>query len=106
MLRPKSPDRCLVQTRMMSLKPVDGNEARADEERRAHRANAVQEDRRQGTSLPIDNRGPDRCYAAASFPPRTYRNVEICKICTNMHTLGRGSMGCREGNFESGEARH
>ena len=29
-LRPKSPDRCLVQTPRTSLEPVDGNEARAD----------------------------------------------------------------------------
>ena len=64
MLRPKSPDRCLLQTQSMSLEPVDGNEARASGERRTKRTNVVREDRRQGTSSSIDNRGADRCWAA------------------------------------------
>jgi hypothetical protein len=62
-LRPKSPDRFLVQTQ---------DEARASEWKRsrrrrrddAPRTNAAQKGRRQGTSLPVDNRGPDRCYAS------------------------------------------
>ncbi len=49
-------------------------------EKDALKLNAVQEDRRQGTSLSIDNRGPDRCWAAVDFPfdsmiSRTYRTV-------------------------------
>ena len=52
---------------------IDGSQTRrwtqSQRRRRDHapRTNAVQKGRRQGTSLPVDNRGSDRCYAAADL---------------------------------------
>ncbi len=80
----KSPDRCLVQTQSMSLKPEDGNEVRDVRRDHAPRTNAVQKGRRQRTSLPVDNRGPDRCYTAGSgscrpMKPRASRSTHVSR---------------------------
>ena len=52
-------DRCWVQAR--SLKPVARNESWRRGRSDALKVNAAKEGRRKGRSLPVDNRGPDRC---------------------------------------------
>ena len=65
-LRPKSPDRCLVQTQPTSLKPVESNEVRDEGGTTRSKPTLPEEGRRQGTSVSVDNWGPDRCWAAGA----------------------------------------